>query len=57
MNRVTKFLHWLKVEIAKDQHPVTAPAPVKGEPLWVTKTHKMQEHDFRTGKRNDGRGE
>lgn len=54
MNQVTKFLKWLKTEIAKDQHPVSKPLPVKGEPRWVTTTHKMQEYDFRMGKRNDG---
>lgn len=54
---VTKERHpiqWLKDEIAKDQHPVLNPEPIKGEPYWVTKVHEQQKFDFRTGKRNDG---
>ena len=54
-SRIVKAIKWLKTEINKDQHYVSTPPPVKGEPRWVTKTHAMQEMDFRTGKRNDGR--
>lgn len=52
-----KFLMWLKEQIEKDQHKYymdCTPFPVEGEPKWVTRTHMLQEFDFRTGKRNDG---
>lgn len=55
MSRLTKFLRWLRAEVAKDQHPAPKAAPVAGLPQWAADARKAMQYDFRTGKRNDGR--
>lgn len=54
MRKLFQGWQWLKMQIAKDQHPVPDPALKVSEPYWVTRVHEQQKYDFRTGKRNDG---
>lgn len=45
--------------VASDFHPLDKSTVIykKGEPKWVSETRRMQEIDFRTGQRSDGRRE